>query len=102
MKADKRKAIEKPTEHIKDSEYDIMSLKEVLLKAESLDVPTGGQIEQGTIVFFVDNLIEGVEAYAKEQVIEELERTVNFLSPNWTYSDIRNEILIKISILKQK
>ena len=43
-----------------------------------------------------------IETYANEQVIEELERTVNFLSPNWTYSDIRNEILIKISILKQK
>ena len=45
---------------------------------------------------------DAMEAYAKAQVIIELERTLNSLSSDWTYSEIRNELLIKISVLKKQ
>ena len=47
-------------------------MKTYLKEAQSLDVPTGGKPTDGIISFVVDDLINGVEAYAKEQVIKEL------------------------------
>jgi hypothetical protein len=43
-----------------------------LKEAQSLDVPTGGKPTDGIISFVVSDLINAVEAYAKEQVIKEL------------------------------